>query len=159
MVAAGRWLLGSSGAQRITRGEERFFAERRAASGLYRSVSAKHISVSLVLLAVATAHADPVADFRAGTGVVVRKATVGVGGSFTSTNIAVRKKSGTLDFELRAADLGFDLPITLALHASSVENGRIHYVVDQTYAPPLDLGDGHWMSSITGTVDAPGSDA
>jgi hypothetical protein len=128
--------------------------KRRAGSELYRAVNAKHISVSLLLLAgVATAHADPVADFKAGTGALVRKATVSVGGSFTSTNIAVQKKSGTLDFELRAADLGVDLPITIDLLASSVGNGRIHYVVDKTYSPALDLGDGHWMSSVTGAVD------
>ena len=115
-------------------------------------MSSKHLFLPL-LLAAATAHADPVADFRAGTTLVVRVATIDLGGSRTNTNIILSKQAGTLDFDLRAADLGVKAAITVHLRGVSLGGGTIRYAAKQTYSPAIDLGGGHWVSSVSGSFD------
>ena len=119
-------------------------------------MSAKHLIPVFLLGAIGgTARADAVADFTAGTIVLVRGATVDFGGPRTHTGIALRKRAGTLDFDLAAADLGVDnVPITFHLHGTALGGGRILFTVDQRYSPVLALPDRHWLARASGQLSA-----
>ena len=100
-----------------------------------------------------TAGADPIADFKAGTAVRVATAIAEVGdGTRTSSSVAITKPAGTFDFTLDAVDLGVKLPIALHLHGKDVGGGWIEYTVDEVYKPEIDLGEGHWVSGVTGRL-------
>jgi hypothetical protein len=118
-------------------------------------VKAKSLCLSLLLLMAASpAHADPVKDFKTGTAAKVAAATVIVGaGARTSTGGATFTKSAdSLDFELKASDFGVSLPLTLRMRGTARGAGLIEYNVDQTYSPSVQLGEGHYVSRVTGRV-------
>ncbi len=128
--------------------------KRGTRSGLYRVVNAKilHFPFLLLLAAARTSHADAVADFTSGTAVRVAAATVdlGDGPRSSSGSAAIAKRSGTLDFTLQASDLGVTLPLTVHLRGSTRGGGWIEYTINDVYSPPVKLGDGHSVSSVTG---------
>ncbi len=114
--------------------------------------SAAAVAVALVA-AARLAHADPVADFKSGTTVTVRLTTADAGGGpRTNPGVQVAKAAGRLDFELQAADLGIDIPITLHLRGASVGSGRILYTIDDSYSPAVDLGNRQLLSRVTGQL-------
>ena len=122
------------------------------------NLAAAALSVALLMIA-RPAHADAVADFKTGTTVVLRAASVDLGkGELSSSGSGpIRKSAGTLDFSVEASDLGVPLPITIRLRGSSLGGGWILYTVDESYSPTLDLGGGHSLSRVTGRVYAIGN--
>jgi len=101
------------------------------------------------------AHADAVADFQNGTDVMLRASTATVGLSTSSTGgFAISKPAGSLDFSIAASDLGIPIKATIHLHGTSTGNGRIVYTVNDAYAPPVPIGAGESLSSITGSLTA-----
>jgi hypothetical protein len=111
--------------------------------------------LSLALLAAApAAHADPVADFQTGTAVFVETATVDLGnGPRTSTGSgAFTKRERSLDLVVKASSFGVELPINLHLRGTSLRDGTIQYVVEDSYDPAVELGAGHYVKGVSGGV-------
>lgn len=107
----------------------------------------------LLLAAARTGHADAVKDFSTGTSVVVDIGTVVVGSPRTSTGSrAIAKSRDTLDFAMRAEDIGLKLPVEIHFRGKSLGGGWIDYEIDDTYARPIDVGGGHYLSRIAGHV-------
>ncbi|HVV84881.1 MAG TPA: hypothetical protein VHE35_17575 [Kofleriaceae bacterium] len=108
----------------------------------------------VVLVALAgTAHADPLTDFEDGTVAQVTVATVDTGGSRSASGgRLIEKHAGTADFDLAAADLGVDLPITLHLHGHEGHGGRIDYEIDEELREPVYLDRDHALTRITGRL-------
>lgn len=108
----------------------------------------------LLFTGARAAHADRIADFAAGTAIVVETTTVDVGnGARTSAGSGrVAKAAGALDFALHAADLGVDLPLVIQFRGARLPDGRIAYTVDETYAPAVELGGGVGVTGVSGRV-------
>jgi hypothetical protein len=109
----------------------------------------------LALLAAApAAHADPVADFETGTAAFVETATVDLGnGPRTSTGSgALTKRERSLDLVVKASDFGVELPISLHLRGTSLRDGTIQYVVEESYEPAVKLGAGHSLKGVSGRM-------
>ena len=118
-------------------------------------MSGKQLIPFLILAATAgAARADATADFMAGTTVKLRRATVdlGNGSRSSSGSVAIRKESGTLDFDIHASDLGVPVPIVIRLRGTALGHGWIEYAVDDAYSPPVELGGKQTVSSISGRI-------
>jgi hypothetical protein len=110
--------------------------------------------VLLVMASAAVAHASPNDNFRLGTVVQVESATVDTGnGARTSTGSSrITKSGGSLDFTMRAADLGVELPISVDLRGSVLADGKIAFDIDDAYSPGVDLGGGQILSRVAGRI-------
>jgi hypothetical protein len=107
--------------------------------------SAAALAVALVASAH-LAHADPITDFRAGTTVHVRLATMD---SRTTGDVRLAKRAGTLDFDLAATDVGLAVPVTLHFRGA-VTGTRIVYTIDDRFSPAVDVGNQQRLSRVTG---------
>ena len=112
------------------------------------------LSVLVLLLAAArTGHADAAKDFSTGSSVVVDVGTVVIGSPRTSSGSRVLAKArDSLDFTLRAEDIGLKLPVTIHFRGRSLGGGWVEYEIDDRYEKPIDLGKGHYLSRIAGHV-------
>jgi hypothetical protein len=111
--------------------------------------SAAALAVAFVASAH-VAHADPIADFRAGTAVHVRLATMDYGtGPRTNGNVRLAKRAGSLDFDLAARDVGLAIPVTLHFRGSVI-GGQIVYTIDDRFSPAVDVGNKQRLSRVTG---------
>jgi len=110
--------------------------------------------ILLVMASAAVAHATPNDDFRLGTVVRVESATVDTGnGARTSTGSSrITKSGGSLDFTMRAADFGVELPITVDLRGYVLANGKIAFDINNSYSPGVDLGGGQILSRVVGRI-------
>lgn len=118
-------------------------------------MSVKHLLPVIGLLAAAhTAHADAVADFKAGTTVAVDGGVVdlGDGPRSSSGSGTITKRAGTFDFALQASDLGLEYPVTIRLRGVLLTGGLIDFAVNETYSPRVHVGGGVYLSSLTGHV-------
>jgi hypothetical protein len=113
-------------------------------------------ALAMALVAAARpAQADAVDDFRNGTTILLRMVGANAGnGVRAGGGVAIGKAAGTLDFALAATDLGMPVAITMHLHGSSLGGGRVVYTVDDSYSPAVDIGGGHSLTQITGTLVA-----
>jgi hypothetical protein len=110
----------------------------------------------VLLVASATAHADPLTDFSIGTNVYVRNGSATVAGyTHSVSGIALTKPTNTLSFSVNANAIGVPLPITLALTGTDMGNGNVTFTFDQSYAGVgLPLVDGLHLTRATGTIYA-----
>ena len=117
------------------------------------------IRYSLIALASMTtsALANPVDDYKASTALWLRTATVVREGSRTETDATLRKAAGSLDFTLRAADLGFPSTQALQLRGAIMTGSQLLFTVDQRYSPALALGNGVTLSRITAQLNGQAS--
>ena len=114
-------------------------------------------AIAVALLAAARpARADAVTDFKNGTQVWLRTGTAEMNGDGgrTTGDALITKTGGTLDFTLRASDLGMPVSVSIRLRGASLGGGHVLYTFDDIYTPPISIGGGQVVSRLTGQVNA-----
>jgi hypothetical protein len=111
--------------------------------------------LTLTLVAALPAHADPITDFKNGTSIYLRTATVSIGGNTGRSvdAVLIHKTAGTLDLTFKASDLGLPVPVTVRARGAVVRS-RIVFTIDETYSPRVDLGGGQYLTRIAGQLTA-----
>jgi hypothetical protein len=112
----------------------------------------KHlISVAVVgLCAAASAHADPISDFKFGTTVHVRSASITVDDNQVATGgISITKPANTLTFDVPASAIGSPLPITLHLVGTQVGPNVVQYTFNWSGNVDID-GEGDMLTYAYG---------
>jgi hypothetical protein len=135
---------------------DRFFGHTRG--GLappQQTMLAKLSILALTLAAALPAHADPITDFKNGTSLYLRSATVSLDSESARSvgAVLIRKSAGTLDITFKASDLGLPVPVTVRARGA-VSRSRIVFTIDETYSPRIDLGMGNYLSRLTGQLTA-----
>jgi hypothetical protein len=109
-----------------------------------------------LLVATASAHADPITDFMIGTTVYLRNGSATIDDlTHTTGGVALTKPANTLSFNLSASALGVPLPIVAHLTGTQLGTNLVQFTFDESYGGSgLLLVDGVHLTHATGTITA-----